>query len=222
MIALVIGATGLVGRELVQELIDDPRFERVVTFGRRAGSVRSKKLEEKIVDLAKPESFADSVRGDIAFSCLGTTRRDAGSVAAQRIVDVDFPLGFARAANANGVESFALVSFGGANATSRAEYSRMKGELDEAVSALGFRRVRILRPSLLEGTRDQARVGESLGIVVSNALACVGIARKYRPIPASTVARALIASTFDGPEARRIYTLDEIFPLAASPARSAQ
>ena len=215
MIALVVGATGLVGRELVKELASDTRFERIVTFGRRAGSIRSPKLTEQIVDLAKPETFADRVRGDIAFSCLGTTRRTAGSVAAQRVVDVRFPLDFARIAVANGVETFALVSFGGADARARSEYSRMKGELDEGVSALGFMRLRILRPSLLEGRRDRSRLAESAGIWVGNALASIGIARRVRPIPASTVARALVASAFDGPEVRRIYTLDEIFPLAA-------
>ena len=214
MIALVAGATGLVGRELVQQLVDDARFERVITFGRRAGNVRSPKLTEQLVELAKPETFAELVRGDIAFSCLGTTRRVAGSVAAQRIVDVQFPLDFARAARENGVQSFALVSFAGADAKSNAEYSRMKGELDEAVSALGFAHLRVLRPSLLEGQRDQTRLAESVGIVVANALASLGIARRFRPIPASTVARGLIAAAFDGAEAQRIYTLDEIFPLA--------
>ncbi len=214
MIALVLGATGLVGRELVQQLVDDPRFDRVVTFGRREGRVRAKKLTEKIVDLARPETFADLVRGDVAFCCLGTTRRAAGSVAAQRVVDVQLPLAFAKEAAAGAVPTFALVSFAGADASSRSEYPRMKGELDEAVSALGFARVRILRPSLLEGRRDEARPGERAGIVVGNALAALGIARRFRPIPAATVARGLVASTFDGPEPRRIYKLDEIFPLA--------
>jgi uncharacterized protein YbjT (DUF2867 family) len=213
VIALVTGATGLVGRELVQQLVDDARFERVVTFGRREGKVRSAKLVEHIVDLARPETFADRVRGDIAFSCLGTTRRAAGSVAAQRIVDVELPLAFARCALAKGVATFALVSFAGADATARAEYPRMKGELDDAVSALGFPRLRVIRPSLLEGDRDERRLAESAGIVVGKALASMGIARRLRPIPAITVARALVASAFDGPEMRRIYALDEIFAL---------
>lgn len=214
MIALVLGATGLVGSELVRQLVDDARFERVVTFGRRAGSTQSPKLVEHIVDLGAPASFADRARGDIAFSCLGTTRRTAGSVAAQRVVDVDYQLAFAETALANRVETFALVSFAGANAKASAEYSRMKGELDDAVSALAFPRVRILRPSLLEGARNEKRPAESVGIIVANALASVGILRRHRPIPAATVARGLIASAFDGPESRRTYALDELFALA--------
>jgi uncharacterized protein YbjT (DUF2867 family) len=219
VIALVMGATGLVGRELVQQLALDARFEKVVTFGRRAGKVRAAKLDERIVDLDRPETFADKVRGDVAFSCLGTTKSAAGGVEAQRVVDVQYPLTFARNAAAHGVATFALVSSAGADATSRFAYPQMKGELDEAVAALSFPRVRILRPSLLVGNREQARLGERVGAVLGKALANVGIARSYRPIAASTVARALVASAFDGPEARTIYTLDELFPLAERASR---
>lgn len=217
MIALVMGATGLVGRQLVQQLVDDARFETVVTFGRRAGTARAAKLEEKLVDMDQPETFADLVRGDVAFSCLGTTKSAAGGVAAQRVVDVQYPLAFARAAAVNGVETFALVSSAGADAKSSFAYPKMKGELDDAVSALSIPRVRILRPSLLVGEREEARLGERIGKVLGNALATVGIARSYRPIPAATVARALIAAALDGPAARRIYTLDELFALAGGP-----
>ncbi len=212
--ALVMGATGLVGRQLVQQLALDPRFEKVVTFGRRAGNVRAAKLEEHVVDLDKPQSFAERVRGDVAFSCLGTTKSAAGGIAAQRVVDLQYPLAFARAAEASGVQTFALVSSAGADAKSSFAYAQMKGELDDAVSALSIPRVRILRPSLLVGDREEARLGERIGTVLGNALATVGIARSYRPIPAAIVARALVAASFDGPAVRRIYTLDELFALA--------
>ena len=214
MIALVMGATGLVGRQLVQQLVDDGRFEKVVTFGRRVGKVRAAKLDEKLVDLDQPDSFADLVRGDVAFSCLGTTRSAAGGLAAQRRVDVQYPLAFARTAEANGVPTFALVSSGGADATSSFAYLKMKGELDDAVSALSLPRVRILRPSVLDGDRDAYRFGERVGVVVGKALAAVGIARGMRPISGATVARALLASAFDGPAPRRIYTGSELFALA--------
>jgi uncharacterized protein YbjT (DUF2867 family) len=213
--ALVVGATGLVGRALVRVLAADERFTRVVTFGRRASEAPAAKVEARVVDLGDPASFADALRGEVAFSCLGTTKKAAGSLEAQRVVDVDYPLAFAESAAANGVETFALVSSMGADASSRFAYMKMKGELDAAVAALPFARVRIARPSTLVGDRgEQARAGEHVAIGVGRALAAVGLFRRARPIEAETVARALVAAVFDGSEARRIYENDELFRLA--------
>jgi uncharacterized protein YbjT (DUF2867 family) len=209
--AIVIGGTGLVGSELMRQLLADDRFARVVTLGRkRSGQVHAK-LEEHVVDFDAPSTWASLVRGDVAFSSLGTTRQQAGSLAAQRRVDFDYQLAFAKAAAENGVPSYVLVSSAGADARSPMFYARMKGELDRDVQALGFARVRILRPSLLGGQRAKGRVGERIGSALLGAVNALGIARRYREIGAEVVARAMIGAALDPTKGTRIVTLDEVF-----------
>ena len=110
MKALIIGATGATGKDLVQKLIDDTHFSEIHVFGRRALELRNNKVFEHIVDFDQPETWKDLVTGDVAFSCLGTTLKDAGSKEAQRKVDFDYQLNFAKAARENNVEDFVLVS----------------------------------------------------------------------------------------------------------------
>jgi uncharacterized protein YbjT (DUF2867 family) len=212
--AIVIGATGLVGAQLLAQLLADGRFGRVVSLGRRASGVSHPKLEEHVVDFGAPAAWSALVQGDVAFSSLGTTLKQAGSQAAQRVIDYDYQLVFAKAAAEHGVPTFVLVSSASASPTSAMFYSRMKGELDRDVQALGFARVRILRPSLLGGTRQAARAGEKVGSVVLGALNAIGIARRYREIHADVVARAMINGALDEEPGTRIYTLDEVFAAA--------
>ncbi len=212
--AVLVGATGLTGSALVQQLLQGVRWTSVTALGRRPTGVTHARFHQTIVEFEHPERWAELVRGDVAFSTLGTTRKDAGSVAAQRRVDVDYQLAFATAAARNGVSTFILLSSIGASATSRLAYSRMKGKLDDAVSALPFPRVRVLRPGLLDGPRVRPRPAEHASLVVARLVARVGIARDYRPIPVDVLARAMLAAAADGPAPRRIYTGDEIFRLA--------
>ena len=104
----------------------------------------------------------EPLKGDVLFSCLGTTKKQAGSIAAQRIVDFDYQLQIAQIAVENGVPHYLLVSSSGANAKSRAAYMKMKGELEEQVKALPFQRISIFQPSLLLGDRPESRFGEQL------------------------------------------------------------
>ena len=149
MRALVIGATGAVGRDLVAQLLDHPAFTEVRVFVRRAMGIEHPKLRTYIVDFAQPASWAGEVKGDVAFSCLGTTRQAAGSREAQYVVDHDYQANFARSARQGSVSTLVLVSAVGASARSSAFYLRMKGELEEAVGQLGFERLIIVRPPLL-------------------------------------------------------------------------
>jgi uncharacterized protein YbjT (DUF2867 family) len=212
--AILIGATGLTGSALVRQLLEDGRFASVTALTRRSTGVSHAKFRETLVDFEKPLTWAGLVHADVAFSTLGTTRQDAGSVEAQRRVDFDYQLAFAQAAASNQVPSFVLLSSGGASATSKMAYLKMKGELDEAVGALGIPRVRILRPGVLDGKRAKTRRGEHASIAVARFVTGLGIARDYRPISVETVAQAMIAAAFDGPEPRRIYTLGQVFALA--------
>jgi uncharacterized protein YbjT (DUF2867 family) len=208
--AVMIGATGLVGSHLLRQLLADARFEKVIALGRKKTGTAHQKLEDHAVDFDAPPAWSSLVRGDVAFSALGTTRKQAGSLAAQKVVDHDYQLAFATAAAANGVPAYVLVSSSSADPRSRIFYTRIKGELDRDVQKLGFERVRILRPSLLGG-RPEARGGERLASTLLRALNALGIARKYREIPGSVVAQAMVNAALDPKEGTRIITLDELF-----------
>jgi uncharacterized protein YbjT (DUF2867 family) len=207
----MIGATGLVGSRLLSQLLADERFGKVIAFGRKTTGQSHPKLEEQVVDFDAPESWSSLVKGDVAFSALGTTRKQAGSLAGQKKVDYDYQLEFAKAARQNGVATYALVSAASANPKSRIFYARIKGELDHDVQQLGFERIRIMRPSLLGGGRQQARSGEKFSSVVLGAINALGIARKYREIPGEVVAKAMIQAALDPEKGTRIFTLDEVF-----------
>jgi uncharacterized protein YbjT (DUF2867 family) len=213
--ALLIGATGLVGSKLLDRLLADARVSKVISLGRRPSGKTHSKLEEHVIDFEKPEAWSTLVRGDVAFSSLGTTARQAGSQAVQRRIDYDYQLMFATAAAKNGVPTYVLCSSSSADAEARVFYSRIKGELDRDVQKLGFTRVRIMRPSLLGGQRDATRPGEVIGGVVLNALNAVGIGRRYREIPGEVVAQAMLNAAFDPAAGARIFTLDEVFTEAA-------
>ena len=138
MKALVIGATGSVGKDLVQQLIEDSSVERIDIFVRREVKIPAAKVVAHVVDFDHPETWADQLKGDVLFSCLGTTIRAAGSQDAQWKVDYTYQYEAAKAAKANGVKTYVLVSSVGANARSKVFYTKMKGALDEAVQELGF------------------------------------------------------------------------------------
>ena len=211
--AIVIGATGLVGRALVRLLIDDPRFERVRVFARRGTGVAAPKLEEHLVDFERLADFGDLIRGDVLFSSLGTTRSQAGSKEAQYRVDHTYQLEFARLAAANGVPSYVLVSSAGASAKAMSFYMRMKGELERDVAALPFKHIHILQPGFLAGRRDPPRAGEKIGLAVMNAFGAIGPLRPYRPIEDSTVGRAMIACAFDESAKLAVHQPGSLFSL---------
>ena len=207
----MIGATGLVGSQLLIQLLDDERFDKVIAFGRKNAGTSHPKLEEQVINFDSSESWSWLVKGDVAFSSLGTTLKQAGSQAAQKKVDYDYQLEFAKAAAKNGVSSYVLVSAASADPKSRVFYARVKGELDRDVQQLGFERVRIMRPSLLRGDRKVARAGEKIGGLLLGAASALGIARKYREIPGKVVAKAMINAALDPQKGTRIFTLDEVF-----------
>ncbi|MBL8953025.1 MAG: NAD(P)H-binding protein [Myxococcaceae bacterium] len=213
--AVMIGATGLVGSKLLEQLLADARFTKVVSFGRRPSGQKHEKLEEHVIDFDRPEAWASLVKGDVAFSALGTTIKQAGSKEVQKKIDLDYQLEFAKAAAKNGVSAYSLCSAASADPRSSRFYSRIKGELDRDVQALGFQRVRIMRPSLLGGDRgDRARTGEKLGSVLLGAFNAIGLAKRYREIPGSVVARAMLNAAMEPTPGVHIFELDEVFSAA--------
>lgn len=214
--ALILGATGLVGGHLVTFLLNDDRYERVTVFVRRSTGILHPKLTEHTVDFDNPGQWEALVTGDDLFSCLGTTIKKAGSKDAQYRIDYTYQYRTAKGAANNGVSTYVLVSSSGANPHSRIFYSRIKGELDRDVKGLPFKTLCILKPSVLMGEREEKRRGESIGVFLGTILIpLIPPLRKYRPIPAETVAKAMIKAAND-PDRRAIseYELEEIFALA--------
>ncbi len=211
--ALVIGATGLVGRALVRLLIDDPRFDRAHLFVRRSTNIIDSKLEEHVVDFERLDDIRNVIRGDVLFSALGTTRREAGSAKAQYRVDHDYQLDFARGAARNGVPVFVLISSAGASVNSLSFYMRMKGEIERDAAALPFRHIHVLRPGYLAGQRERARPAEALALAPLEFVNALGLFRAYRPIAARTVGAAMIAAAFDHSLRLAIHEPGQLFAL---------
>lgn len=186
--ALIIGATGLVGNALLLQLLEDPDYARVTIFVRRTTGLQNPKLVEHIIDFGQTAIWADLVRGDVLFSALGTTRAQAGSTAAQRVVDYDYQFAFAQIAAKNHVGSYVLVSSVGADVRSNAFYMKMKGELERDVAQLGFAKSHILRPGPLTGPRAHPRMGEAIAVGLMKVINAVGLLQKYKPITGEQVA----------------------------------
>ena len=217
--AIVIGATGLIGYNLVKLILEDDNFSCLKVFTRRTLGINNKKLEEHLVDFDRIEEWKEQLKGDVLFSAMGTTLQKAGSKDVQYKIDYTYQYETALAAANNGVNTYCLVSSAGANPKSFVFYSRIKGELDQAVKALAFKNIFIFRPSILEGERQESRRGERIGIVLSRLFTKIPGLTKYRPIPGEIVARAMIhvSKTVQIRKEFEIYTLEEIFSLLDQP-----
>ena len=194
MKALVIGATGATGKDLVSQLLTDKGYDEVNVFVRRPLAVENPKLKTHIVNFDKPEEWKDLVKGDVAFSCLGTTLKTAGSKEAQRKVDYDYQYNFAKAAKENEVEDYILVSSYGANPKSKLFYSRMKGELEQSIKDLHFNKLTIFQPGMLE-RKDSERTGEVLGGKIIKFANKFGVLTQQKPLPTEVLAKAMINSS---------------------------
>ena len=191
---LIAGATGLVGRELMRELLARTPPVRPHALVRRAPQAADARVTWQTVDFARLPALPSAAE---AYCCLGTTIRQAGSQAAFKAVDLDAVLAFARAARAAGAQRFAVVSSLGASPRSPNFYSRVKGEMEAAVAGLGFASVVIARPSLLAGDRTSLgqpqRSGEKLALWLSGPIAAL-MPKRVRPIAADAVARGMMTA----------------------------
>jgi uncharacterized protein YbjT (DUF2867 family) len=212
--ALVIGATGLVGNELVHQLLADDRFGAVLVFVRRSMDISHAKLREFIINFDEPQSWTHLVTGDVLFSALGTTIKKAGSKAAQYKIDHDYQYNFAHAAAQNQVPVYVLVSSAMASETSRIFYTRMKGELERDIKTLPFQAIHIMQPGMLQGDRKESRPGEKIGLYVIKLLNKMGIALQQKPVPASVVAKAMINVSFKNDKRISVYALTQVFTAA--------
>jgi uncharacterized protein YbjT (DUF2867 family) len=207
--ALIAGASGLVGSELIAALLEDSRYTAVLSIGRRMLPINHPKLQQLVVDFAAiPElSHIDDV-----FIALGTTRKVAGSEAAMRAVDVDAVVAVATAARKAGARRLGVVSSMGANAKSAMFYPRIKGEMESAVIQLGFDQTVIARPSQLSGPRESLgqpkRVAEFLALEVMGWIKPL-MPANYQVIPSKSVAFSLLAAVaIDKPGVRYLLSGD--------------
>jgi uncharacterized protein YbjT (DUF2867 family) len=194
MKALVIGATGATGKDLVNQLLTDKDFEEIDVFVRKPLDIQNNKLKLLVVNFENPDEWKNMVKGDVAFSCLGTTLKTAGSKEAQRKVDFDYQYEFAKAAKENNVEDYILVSAYGADPKSKIFYSKMKGELEEAVKQLHFNKITIFKPGMLE-RKDSDRSGEVLGSRIIKFANKLGLLESQKPLPTDILAKAMIKSS---------------------------
>ena len=211
--ANVIGATGLVGKQLVKKLLKDDNFELVRIFVRRESGIEHPRLEQHIIDFDKTETWQKYLTGDVLFSGLGTTLKQAGGKAQQYHIDLTLNYNFAKAAKQNGIPKYILISSLSADQKAKLFYPRMKGELDDRVRNLGFKQLTILRPGLLTGYREKKRTGEVIALPIVG-LITKFVGRKYRPIQDTTVAQAMINVVLNPPLGKTIFEGEEIFELA--------
>ena len=211
-IALLAGATGLVGRELLPLLLDDGDIEEVVVLSRRSLATPHPKLQQGIVSFDQLKNFVLPPVDDF-YCCLGTTMRDAGSREAFCEVDFVYPVTIARMALAAGATRCFVVSAMGADRTSRVFYNRIKGELEEELMRLELRTVYAFRPSLLAGQRTQVRLGERVALAFALPLSFL-LPAPIRPIAAADVARAMHACGRRPAAGRFVIPSDEIRQIA--------
>ena len=189
--AWVLGATGATGAALVEQLLESDEYSEVHVFVRRPFQLQHAKLHVHVVDMERAEDWQMGPEADVAFSCLGTTLRAAGSKAAQHRVDVDYQLQFAEMARRSGMGTFVLLSAAGANAKSSLFYMRLKGEAEEGVRALGFERTLFFRPGILD-RGVKTRGNERISIVLIRALNHIGLLKRQTPIAVEMLARQMI------------------------------
>jgi uncharacterized protein YbjT (DUF2867 family) len=190
MKALVIGATGATGKDLVDILLHDADYTAVVIFVRTATQRSHAKLTEILTDFDNLEAVSQFIHGDVWFSCLGTTLKTAGSKDKQWHIDFEIPLKFAQIAKRNGIFSVVLLSAYGAKASSPLFYSMVKGKLEDQIEALAFQQYIIFKPAMLL-RENTDRSGERVTAPLLNFLNSLGLFRKFRPLPTSVLAEKM-------------------------------
>jgi uncharacterized protein YbjT (DUF2867 family) len=210
--ALVIGATGLIGKELVKILIDSNQYEKIKLVVRRPIDIESKICEEHIVDFNQLHTYPELFKVSDVYCCLGTTIKVAKTKEAFRRVDYEYPVVAAKLAKENGVQKFLIVSSMGADPKSLFFYSRVKGDVEATLTSLNLPSLHIFRPSLLLGERSEFRFGEKIAEKASGVMnkLMVGPLRPYRGIQAKKVAAAMAIVAQSSKKGNNIYLSHEM------------
>jgi uncharacterized protein YbjT (DUF2867 family) len=205
MKAIVIGATGSTGKELVKLLLEDPQLESVIVFTRKQLLINHSKLTVYQINFNKPEDWNDLVKGDVIFCCLGTTLKVAGSKEAQWKIDYDYQLWLAQAAKSNKVPCCVLVSSLGASSDSSVFYSRMKGELEEAINKLNFAKFLVFQPPLLLRENTDRKM-EIIGAKIIGFFNTFGLLKSQQPLATNDLAKAMLVASEKELAGKHTYT----------------
>jgi uncharacterized protein YbjT (DUF2867 family) len=202
--ALIAGASGLTGGYLLNLLLESPEYSSVIAYVRKSSGLTHPKLKEIVVDW---ETLQEPVAAEDIFCCLGTTIKKAGSQEAFRRVDYNYPLQLAQLQYRGGSQQFLLVSAMGADAKSSIFYSRVKGELEHALQSIGYKSLHIFRPSFIAGPRKESRTGEKIGLAIFSILSplFIGPLKKYAPIQAEHIARAMLRTAQKNEQGTKVY-----------------
>ena len=190
--AIVLGATGATGQELVKLLLKDPNFSKVTIFVRKKPRVKHKKLTIYEIDFSRLNEYKGLINGDVIFSALGTTLSQAGSKTQQYLVDFNYQYEFAKIGSENKVIHYSLVSSVGANIKSPFFYPKTKGALEEAVKKLGFNNIYIFQPPFLIRQSNLIRPGEKRALNILKLLNKIGILKSQKPLSVSDLAQKMI------------------------------
>lgn len=212
--AVVLGATGLICQQVVQQLLNDPAFSKIRILVRRQVELSHPKLEVELVNFIDLADYRKKLgTGDCIFCCIGTTNKQVkGDKAAYRKIDFDIAVNAAKLGKEAGFTDYLLVSAVGANATSSNFYLKLKGEVENAIAAISFQSFHAFRPSMLFGKRAEFRLAEIIGKPVMQALSVllVGGLRKYRAIEGSAVAKAMVAQAKSGKKGMFVHHYEDM------------
>jgi uncharacterized protein YbjT (DUF2867 family) len=211
--AIIAGATGLIGNQLLFNLIESDEYDKIIALVRKEISFHSPKLIQVIVDFDNLQLVQDNLKADDVFCCLGTTIKKAGSQEEFKKVDYEYCLNLAKETHKNGSKNFFLVSALGANAKSKVFYNKVKGELEEAINKIEFKSFYTFRPSLLLGNRTEFRLGEKIMQIILKPISklMVGSMKKYAAIESKFVAKAMYNAAQQNRKSYHILENDSIF-----------
>ncbi|MFT2010044.1 oxidoreductase [Pontibacter sp. 13R65] len=220
--ALIAGASGLVGGHCLQLLLHSDRYDQVISIGRRDVPIIHPKLDQKVIDFDQLQKYKTDLAADDVYCCLGTTIKQAGSKEAFQKVDQHYVVQLAELAFAKGASQFLVVSAMGADAKSMFFYNRVKGNMEQAVTNIGYESVHIFRPSLLLGDREVQRTGEEIASKVMRPLSSllIGPLEKYKPIQGETVAKAMLHVAAFDKKGTHIYPSDDIEDLGNTTSKA--
>ena len=192
--ALVFGSSGLVGQQLVQQLIQNSAYQKIKLFVRKTPKIQNPKIEIVNTNFDNIEILYPEIKGDDCFFCIGTTKKNSPDKKEYQRVELDLPKKIANLAKHNKIQSFIFISSGYANSKSSGDYLRFKGLVEEELISLNFNNLGILRPSFLLGNRKEKRIGEKMGIIIFQLLSplMIGPLKRMKPIHVKTVAGAMI------------------------------
>ncbi|MBP2833154.1 NAD(P)H-binding protein [Aquimarina sp. U1-2] len=192
--AIILGATGLTGGILLQQLLHDERYAKIKLFSRQRVPISNPKIEEHIIDLLKLKEYADHFVADEVFCCIGTTKAKTPDQELYYKIDYGIPVNAAQLCKVNGIPTFIVISALGAHPESAIFYNRTKGKMENAIIALHLPKTHILQPSLIGGSRTEKRLGEYLFKIMMKVIQplLIGALKKYRMIPPETIVSAMI------------------------------